>query len=427
MSGRGAGPNGRGTIVVVDGFGSAARLVEAFGAAGYNCVRVQSTVDVPEHYLRELDLGHYLANVVHHGDLGVTLGALAVHRPRAVVAGAEQGVELADALAEAAGLEGNGTALSYARRTKDAQAAAVAQAGLATARQLTVRNADQLADWHRGLGGRVVVKPVRSARNDGVSFCDTPDEAVAAYLRVRSAVNDFGLRNEGVVAQEYLRGTEFVVNTVGWDGRHRVTDAWRYSKININGVRDRINGILSLPPADPRWAELRHYSFAVLDALGIRYGAAHLEIVLTDDGPRLVEVGARLCGSDVARYAVLATGESQTDRVAQAYADSEKFLADVHAPYRRDAHAAMAFLASPVEGRLRSYPLLDQVEQLESYRGRSVKVSPGQMLRRTVDDSSEPLSIGLAHADAITVEKDFQTLCYLDGHGFYELEETPHG
>ncbi|MGW7282687.1 ATP-grasp domain-containing protein [Streptomyces sp. NPDC054844] len=417
----------RPAVAVVDGFGSAARLAKAFDAAGHDCVRVQSTVDIPAHYRSELDLGLYAGNLVHTGDVEATAELLAAYRPVAVIAGAEQGVELADALCEAAGLPGNGTALSHARRTKDLQTRTVAAAGLPTARQLTVDDAGQLEAWHARLGGRVVVKPTRSARNDGVSVCDTPSESVAAYQRVRHAVNDFGLRNKGVVAQEYLNGTEFVVNTVSRDGRHRVTDTWRYQKIDVNGVRDRINGILSLPPSDPRWSRLRDYALSVLDALGIAHGPAHLEIIMTADGPRLVELGARLCGADVARYAVLATGESQIDRTVQAYTHPEAFLGDVDTPYRRDAHAAMAFLASPLEGCLRSYPLLGQVERLDSYQGMTLRVTPGQHLRRTVDDGTEPLAVGLAHAEAATVEKDFQTVCYLDGYGFYELETGHHG
>ncbi|MFF4490083.1 ATP-grasp domain-containing protein [Streptomyces sp. NPDC001544] len=418
---------GRHVVAVVDGFASAARLVKAFGAAGHDCVRVQSTVDIPAHYRSDLDLGPYVDNLVHTGDVAATATLLAEYRPTAVIAGAEQGVELADALCEATGLPGNGTALSHARRTKDVQTRTVAAAGLPTARQLTVENAAQLQAWHARLGGRVVVKPVRSARNDGVSVCDSPAESVAAYERVSGAVNAFDLRNEGVVAQEYLSGTEFVVNTVSRDGRHRVTDTWRYQKINVNGVRDRINGILSLPPSDPRWSRLREYAFSVLDALGIAHGPAHLEIIMTSDGPRLVELGARLCGADVARYAVLVTGESQIDRTVQAYTDPDAFLADADSPYRRDGHAAMAFLASPMEGRLVSYPLLGEVERLDSYQGMALRVTPGQQLCRTVDDSSEPLVIGLAHADAATVEKDFQTVCYLDGYGFYEVEREHHG
>jgi hypothetical protein len=82
-----------------------------------------------------------------------TAALLADYRPIAVVAGAEQGVELADALCEATGLPGNGTALSHARRTKDVQTRTVAAAGLPTARQLTVEDAAQLEGGTRGWAG----------------------------------------------------------------------------------------------------------------------------------------------------------------------------------------------------------------------------------------------------------------------------------
>ncbi|HEX4790982.1 MAG TPA: ATP-grasp domain-containing protein [Actinospica sp.] len=412
-------------VAIVDAYASATRLAAAFDDAGYACVRVQSSREVPAVYRSDVDLTRYTGNIVHDEDFDATVAALAAVRPVAVIAGGEQGVEFADRLGEALGLDnGNGTELSYARRSKHAQTEVVARAGLATARQLVVTDPGQLVRWHREIGGRIVVKPVRSARNDGVSFCDTPEDSAAAYRAITGTRSVFGVPNEGVVAQEYLTGTEYVVNTVSCRGRHRATDVWRYTKINVNGVADRINGVVSLPEDDHRRDALTAYSFAVLDALQIRYGPVHLEIMLTPDGPRLVEAGARLCGADVARYAQLATGESQVERTVQAYVDPEKFLADLDSPYRLRHHAAMAFLAAPVRGILRGYPLMGLVEALESYHDRSVKVTPGARLHRTVDDSSEPLMIGLVNPDPAALEKDFATVCYLDGYGFYDVVDA---
>jgi biotin carboxylase len=409
-------------VAIVDWNGSAARLAAAFNAEGQTCLRVQSNPEAPAPpaAVREL----FADRVVHRGAFDDTLAAVAAHSPVAVVAGGESGVELADRLSEALGLPTNGTALSYARRTKDAQIATVHAAGLPTARQLTVTDARQLADWHRGLGCRIVVKPTRSARNDGVTFCDTPEESVAAYEKIIQSVNVYGFRNEGVVAQEYMSGTEYIVNTVSCAGRHRATDIWQYHKIRVNGVPDRINGMTSVPAADPTHDELRTYAFAVLDALAIRYGPVHLEIMRTPAGPRLVEAGARLCGEDVARFAALATGESQVDRTVQAYLDPGRFLAESRRAYRLGHHAAMIFLASPIEGTLRSYPLLPLVTELPSHRAASFKVKPGDLLRRTVDDSSEPGMIGLAHPDRATLLQDFMTSIYLDGFGFYDVEPS---
>lgn len=414
----------RGTVVLVDVYAPTTRLAEEFVAAGCEVVRLQSTIEVPPVYRTAAWPDIFAADLVHCGDLGATVHAVGSYSPVAVVAAGELGVELADQVSCALGLTSNGTTHSAARRDKYLQIGTLAANGLATARHLLVADAEQLASWHADLGGRVVIKPVRSAGNDGVRFCDTPSESTAAYRAVAGAVTVFANVGEGVVAQQYLKGTEYVVNTVSRDGTHRVTDVWRYVKISANGVRDRVSAAVSVPPGDSARAVLAPYTCAVLDALGIRHGPAHSEVMLTVDGPVLVEVGARISGADTAYYARLATGESQVERTVEAYLSPELFLAGAAAESRVRGHAAMAFLTSPVEGVLRSYPLLSAVQALESFHDVRLAVLPGQRLPLTVDDSSEPMLVGLAHEEQAVVARDLATLLYLDGHGFYDLEPT---
>jgi biotin carboxylase len=194
-------------VVIVDAYAPTRRLAPEFRRAGYDVVRVQSTAEPPLVYRAGFDRSPYADDIVHTDDLAATVDAVAAHRPVAVVAGGELGVELADRLSAALGLPTNGTALSAARRDKYVQIEAVRAAGLRATRQLLVTGDDQLADWHRRLGGRAVVKPIRSAAGDAVTFCDTPADSVAAYRAILGAENIFSTRNEAVVAQEYLGGT----------------------------------------------------------------------------------------------------------------------------------------------------------------------------------------------------------------------------
>lgn len=413
------------TVVIVDVYAPTARLARAFADAGCAVVGLYSTPEPPIAYRRLgglPDRAVFVDTVVHHGDLEQTRATIAEYDPIAVVTGGETGVELADQLSEALGLATNGTARSAARRDKYLQIEAVRGAGLAGARQLLATDAEQLARWHRALGGRIVVKPRRSAGNDGVSFCDTPEQSVRALRAVDGTMTIFSTRNEGVVAQEYLTGTEYVVNTVSRDGRHRATDLWRYVKISANGVRDRISAAVAVPPHAPERAGLVSYACRVLDALQIRHGPAHHEIILTADGPCLVEVGARLCGADTAAQARLAFGESQVERTVAAYLDPQAFLATVDAPQRLRRHVAMAFLTSPVTGTLRDYPLLERVRELESHHDIQFGVRPGEHLPLTVNDTTEPMMVVLSGAVAEAVERDLATVGWLDGHGFYEVE-----
>jgi biotin carboxylase len=410
------------TVAMVDVYSPSMRLARAFMDRGYGVVRVQSTPEVPPVYRGAFDREDFVDNIVHEGDLHATAEAVAKHRPTAVLAGGELGVELADRISEELGLATNGTALSEARRNKFVQIEVLKAAGLRGARQLLVPGEEELAAWHRETEGRVVVKPLRSAGNDGVFFCDTPEDAVRAFRSILEQTTIFAERNRAAVAQEYLAGTEYVVNTVSRDGHHRATDLWKYIKMTANGDRDRQAGAHLVPADAPVRRELVDYAFAVLDALGIRHGPAHLEVMMTPEGPCLVEAGARICGADKAYYAMLAAGESQIEQTVDAYVDPEQFLARHQRPYRVQRHVGIAWLTSPVTGILRSYPLLDRVRELESFNNVSINVQPGGRLPLTVNDLTEPMTIGLAHPVAAVVERDFTTVCYLDGPGFYEVE-----
>jgi biotin carboxylase len=416
-------PNDKATIVMVDVYAPTMRLARAFQEAGHPVVRVQSTPGVPPVYQGTFDVTEFADNIVHHGDPEATAKAVAAYSPLAVITGGELGVELADQLSEMLGVATNGTRLSAARRDKYTQIATIKAAGLPGTRQHLAASARDAADWHRELGGRTVVKPVRSAGNDGVTFCSAPEETAAAYEQVSTATNIFSFRNEGVVVQEHLDGTEYVVNTVSCEGRHRATDVWRYTKISANGVADRISAAVSVHRGTAERARLIEYGFEVLDALEVRYGPAHLEIMLTPDGPRLVEAGIRLCGADAAYFARLAAGESQIERTVDAYVRPERFLATVHEPQRAERHVAMVYLTSPVTGILASYPLLPQVEALESFHNVQIAVREGDRLPLTVNDTTEPMMIGLAHTSESILSRDLNTVHYLDGTGFYALRE----
>jgi biotin carboxylase len=410
-------------VVIVDAYAPNRRLAPEFHKAGYQVIRVQSTTQPPTVYKDNFDLSPYAVNIVHNGDLAATVDQLAALAPAAVLSGGEMGVELADQLSEAMGLLSNGTALSPARRDKYLQIETLRAAGLRATRQLRIDGAEQLARWHRELGGRVVVKPVRSAAGDGVSFCDTPEQAVAAYRAVLGAENVFSTRNDAVIAQEYLVGGEYVVDTVSRDGQHHVTDMWKYEKLSANGIPDLTCGLRLLPRHGEPQSHIVPYAFDVLDALEVSHGAAHVEIKLTPDGPCLVEVGTRMAGLDMPYYAQQLIGEGQLEWIVDAYVRPDRFAARWKDDYILREHFVSAMTVSGSDGQLAGYPLLPMVEQLDSVDDIRPLVVPGGRLRRTIDDMTCPMIVNLRHRLEEVVERDFGTIRYLDGPAFYALAE----
>lgn len=410
-----------GNVVIVDAYQPTRRLAPEFQLAGFSCVRVQSTPAQPRVYRGGFPERDYIANIVHEGDIDQTAREVARYQPRAVLPGGELGVELADTLSEKMGTATNGTAQSAARRDKFLMADALGRAGLRAARQIRVTADEELRAWHESMGGRIVVKPARSSGGDGVHFCDNATESVHAFRKIRSAENIFSERNHSVIAQEYLRGTEYIVDAVSCDGRHQICDIWRTTRMSANGVLDLCDGVHLLPRNGSVQDQLAAYAVDVLDALGVRHGPSHLEIKMIETGPCLVEMGARLPGADLPHYARSAIGESQLDWVVDAYLRPGRFRRRCGQPYELKRHFAAVAMISPVSGTLRRYPSRPDVEALESLSEIRELVRPGQLLQQTSDDLTYPMIVNLSHRAEETVLRDAGTLRYLDGPSFYDL------
>ncbi|MCO5995361.1 ATP-grasp domain-containing protein [Actinoallomurus rhizosphaericola] len=415
--------SGQPHVVLVDTYAPTRLLAPRFRELGYRCVRVQSTPEPPPVYANEpVDLDDYVASIVHDGDVAKTLEAVAAFDPVAVVPGGEVGVEFGDLLSERLGTPTNGTALSAARRDKFLMVETIKKAGLRGARQLLVTDPAELADWHRDLGGRIVIKPLRSAGGDGVSFCDTPEESVRAYRSLVGSRDVFAGRNESVVAQEYLSGTEYMVNTVSRDGRHHLCDVWKTTRINANGITDLCDALCLIASDEKVVPSLTEYAGKVLDALGVRHGPAHVEVRMTPDGPCLVEVGARMAGGDIPYYASLGIGESQIEWTADAYVRPDRFHARCGDPYQVRRFCAMVAMVSPYEGTLRGYRDAEAIRRLETFHDMDLLVKPRGRLRRTVDDLTYPVVVTLMSPSEEAVMRDINTIRYLDGLGFYDVE-----
>jgi hypothetical protein len=414
-------PAVRPTVVIVEAYSSARHLPPLFHERGYDCVHVQSMPDMPPGDRAGFRPADFIANIVHDGDVAATAASVAAFAPTAMVAGVERAVPLADMLSEQLGLPTNGTASSLARRDKFRMIETVKRAGVPGLDQILAADLDTLLRWHGGDERRVVLKPVSSAGNDGVRFCDDVTKVCEAFEELIGTTNVLGQPNQAVLAQEYLVGSEYIVNTVSAAGNHHVCDIWKMHHLSANGVDEVPAGAELMPRHGAEQDVLVEHTRLVLDALGIRNGPAHTELKLTPEGPRLIETGARLCGADVHVPAAAAIGESQLDWTVEACVNPERFAQRWQDSYRLVKHARIINLLSPVEGVLVGYPRLAEVRALRSFLDVVVRVTPGGRISRSVDDWTFPLRVYLAHEAESTVVRDALTVRYLDGKGFYDV------
>ena len=404
MTGRPSRPDVRPVAVVVDAYSTGAALAPAFAAAGWRTVHVSSSPVVPDPYRASFRPGDFIGLIAHDGDLRRTLNALLPHAPVVVLPGAECGVELADRLAAGLGLPGNGTGLSRARRDKFLMGQVVAAAGLAAAPQHVTDNPADAVAWAVARGDwPVVVKPLDSAGTDGVTFCHDAAAVDRAFRALHGRPNRLG----SLLVQGFLRGRQYFVNTVSLSGRHLIAEIWAESKREVADAAFINDLEMLVPRAGAVQDALAAYTSAVLDALGIAWGPAHTELMLTAEGPVLIETAARLMGTVEQQAVRRSLGVTQADLAVQAVTDPAGFLARLDQPYRMAAEIWCVALISEHEGIITGRSGFARIEGLASYASSIAVAGPGVRLRPTIDYFSSPGVVYLVHEDAAVLAADY--------------------
>lgn len=148
-----------------------------------------------------------------------------------------------------------------------------------------------------------VIKPTDNAGNRGVSFAN--DEAELLSLYEYSHENS---HSGDVIIEEYMEGREVSVEIIVYHG-----------EVHVLAVTDK------LTQGKPYFVEIGHSEQSQLGeenverikdlatravkAIGIDNSPAHVEIMLTKDGPKMVELGARMGGGCITTHLVpLSTG-----------------------------------------------------------------------------------------------------------------------
>lgn len=412
----------RRVAVVVDAYSTGARLAPRFIAEGLDVVHVQSNPNESPFYIERLRTQDFVENVVHHGDLGATAAAVARYDPAFVVVGSEPGVLLSDALSEQLGLPSNGTAQSRARRDKSEMAAAVRAAGLRAVRELKTGDVEEAIAWAADRGDwPVVVKPLDSAGTDGVSLCEDADAIRRAFEEVLGRPNALQGANEQLLVQELLRGTQLFCDSISWDGVHHVSEVWRDTKIRIQGnLAYDFEELLAY--RGPQQDLVVPYVKDVLDALGITYGPAHTEVMLTADGPVLVESGARLHGS-IRDDVIDRCTPSHVTVTVDAYLRPETVAERAKRPYELKNASRCVMLISHQGGRVVSDAGMREVEALPSYAGSISMAQPGEEITPTVDLFSCPGIVYLVDPDRDVLKRDYDRLREIERtRGIFEVE-----
>ncbi|MBV9160721.1 MAG: ATP-grasp domain-containing protein [Pseudonocardiales bacterium] len=412
----GTGTESQKILVVVDGYSSGSQLPSVMKEHGWKCVHVRALDCVPPYYLATFNADEYIGHFTYEGDIAALARAVATYRPSAVLPGTESGVIVAERLAAELGLPGNDPSYSNAHRDKYEMHNRLKQAGLRGMDHYLARDFDGLLSWARGGCWPVVLKPPASAGTDSVTFCRDPGELENAFHRMYGAVNQLGDRNDAVLAQRFLSGQEYFINGISGNGRHVITEIWRTEKVRVPGAGMIYDRSILLDPTQPEMAPIVEYVHRVLDALSIRYGAHHTELMDTDEGPTLIECASRLSGGLNRPAANYAVGISMLDLVANLVVEGESY-ADRLAEGRKSHQCPLwqvQFISNQSGVVSRSF-YGELMATLRSKTWLQKAPKPGDSVMRTTDLFSSPGIIFMSHSDVEVLQQDCATVRQWEG------------
>merc|ERR1719461_1062620 len=330
----------------------------------------------------------------------------------ALLIGCDSGVTIAEQLAAKMGLRGNKP--SFDRRNKFLQQEKCRSFGIDAAKQTfatSMAEVDEFLSTFNPTPFQAIVKPVDGAGTMAVVRCQSPDEVREAFFDLIGR-DCYGNVCKGTLIQEFLEGTEHIVNTVTVDGKHKVVGVFQYDKRNAYGSDFVYFGIRAMGDDHPHFASMIDYALNVLNAVEFDNGAAHLEIMLTNRGPVLVECNCRIagCAGDIDKCEELLSGRGQIKLYADAMLEPSSFASIPDVP-KIKGDARILFYHVNGEGKMEAtnQETFSKVKNMPSYVQDKVWKTVGNDVVKTSGDMDTLLgAVVLYNKDSALLEKDIE-------------------
>ncbi|MCR4590307.1 MAG: ATP-grasp domain-containing protein [Lachnospiraceae bacterium] len=329
-------------------------------------------------------------------------------KPKFIIPGADLGIELAARLSGDLGLIGNPVKNIPVLTNKFLMHQALIDHGVRGIRGKIVHNWDEALSFYREQGFTgCVLKPYRGASSVDVRICDSEEELKKAYDEVFAVGNYMGGEEEGMLLQERITGTEYIVNSVSLQGKHKLSAIWKHSKKKVEGGGMVYNYTETLSRPEAGCTALVKYAFDVLNALGVQNGNVHSEFMIDREGPVLIEINCRPMGSDMsAEFLDRIWGHHETDLCLDAYLNPDAFFAHIDDPFRPLARGLKKHLITDKEMDVISAPVLSMITRQKSFCDARLGKAVADHLARTVDLDTSAGVIYLANEDEGQLYRD---------------------
>ena len=397
-------------VVIVNPLSSGIELAPAFKARGIPAIAVTLNYDEWPEFGSKIQSSDFVEIIPDQPDIEKLIKK---HNPIAIIPGTEEGIPLAERLTALLIPQfANDPQKSLHRSHKALMQEALKEAGVPALKTLHTASEREAEIWIKENDledSPLIIKPPASSGSDKVFHISVNGDWKTAFNRVLTEPVISGKRSETVVIQEQAIGTEFAVGTVSANGKHFLAHLIKYNKTSAGERKTVFDHVEFVPFDEEALGGIFAYTQKALDALGIRWGAAHNEIMLTKNGPRLIESSARMIGGPVVGFAREASGSSQADKLVEVYVDGDVLTKE----YVFRKTVVPVFLKALTQGTMSNIEALDGISQLPTLLNKHIWTKNGDHVSQTVDYLTSIGIVALA-GDRESIFLDYKKIRHME-------------
>jgi biotin carboxylase len=200
--------------------------------------------------------------------------------------------EQAAAIAEALGLPFHPVELVARTHHKDKMRELLREAGIDPTASRRVETAAEIESFAEAHGYPIILKPVDGRGSAGVSLVRRVEDIEPAITWFRESA-----RPSALFVEEYLAGEEFSVEAMSENGKHRMICITQKYKETVHFVE--LGHCIPAVVNPATESDIYRVVDRALSALGVSNGPSHTEVIVAQDGPRIVETHTRLGGDRI--------------------------------------------------------------------------------------------------------------------------------
>lgn len=232
-----------------------------------------------------------------------------------------------------------------------------------------------------------ISKPVDNAGSRGVML-------IHSHAELKEAIeySSSNGRKGGVIIEEYLQGNEVSVEIMVIDG-----------DVYVLQVTDKLTTgaphFVEMGHSQPSRLEkkdivlIKDLAVRAVKAVGIKDGPAHVEIMLTEDGPKMIELGARMGGDCITTHLVpLSTGIDMVKATIQIALGETPDIEP-----KLEKGSAIRFLDAP-SGTITAFSGVEEARAVDGVVEVTLTKQVGE-LSGSIDSSTDRLGYVVAQAD----------------------------